>query len=656
VAPTIRRADIRSDSSDGESFLSDAAKELMATLRWVRAVRLDELESGRPRVFEVEGRFLAVFLRDSSPAAPQELAAAGEMALDLASESRDSADGGSQGTAPRERGSSRGETQISCVENLCPRDGKSQPQGFAKSCLADCDCGTWILDESSCGSDSLQLPRSYRTRVRDGWVEVALTEESREDRIRGARRQLGASLREGALSSAMRALVQLLHEGVEPYELVRYFVKFDTRHSPNGAGALSMLAIDTLRFVHEWPGLRFCLPMAQVLDLAIRSHVRREARTPAKARGQVERVEFAKRLLELVEERDAAGAEALGRAALERGASILVIEQALYQFCSKHFVDAGAALIAVHKTFELLRRHPSSAEIDIVCGLIRRVTTGQRHEESRSWGGYRWRVDRISQSRYAVPRPSQLLHYDWGDEELQRRVLNSRAKDAFDAVCQAWSRGVPAGQIAGSLVAAAAERILRFDDRIDLDAETHEGWLSVVERILFANSVMQVVERCDEGSALRLLLQSAHYICEAAPLDGDFENWGFAPGLESGLETGRVVDELLDAVQRRRPREALHWGAVWLEREVEPFEMRRVLAERVFDDHFQDPEHVRFAVAFLLDAMDLLAWYGNEPAGRLSVLALLRFLSSRQRERSLRRIAVESMRYVSEGRLPSCRT
>ena len=576
----------------------------MTELGWQRLLRFEAFEPASPVVFDVEGRSVVLF---QSPG-----------------------------------------DELRCVENVCPLDGVATPRHIAKHCLADCDCA------SRAGVES-ELPMRFPVRVREGWVEIGLLQESEGQRRLRLGAALEAALLAGRMEDALRAAARLLGSGGTPARLVDLVLRFDARFGEQGSTDVSSMAIDALRFSHQWSGPDFCVPFAHVLEASIQRHARSEPRGMTALLVDPPGQGFRKRLLALAESGEQQEAEALLRAAFVEGLGLRVIEEALLTLCAEHFLDEGRGLRATIAVLEFLGRHGSAEPELLLVALLRRLMCAERSDQGASWRGFRQRVESLPEG----PDPLVALEDRRQGARLRDRVLGSRPKDAFDAVAQTWQRGQPPGLLAGALVSAAAHRVLRFDEKHERDWRVHEGWAAVTQRLVHACSVLHAVERVEGRPALLLLLQCAHFVHTGRALDTGPDRGLVEPRPErpaTGETSESFAQRLDESIRRRDAQAALRVGAAWLAAGAEPFELRALLAERLLSDVDLSSEQLAIALHLLLASMDLLAWYGEDSPGRESVLAALRFASTATRGRPLRRLTHEALRFVQERSLPQCRT
>jgi hypothetical protein len=107
----------------------------------------------------------------------------------------------------------------------------------------------------------------------------------------------------------------------------------------------------------------------------------------------------------------------------------------------------------------------------------------------------------------------------WSGEALLFQVLDGSLEDGFSGVLEALRSGVPFDRILDSITAAAGERLLRFDARIDRDPTREEGWLDVTHLITHANAARTAFKMAPSPDLLRALFYSAWFVWYVRNLD-----------------------------------------------------------------------------------------------------------------------------------------
>jgi hypothetical protein len=250
------------------------------------------------------------------------------------------------------------------------------------------------------------------------------------------------------------------------------------------------------------------------------------------------------------------------------------------------------------------------------------IVDGTREDVLPHWSGWRkWMA--------ALRLPEVGTSQDLDDGRFQATVLDGTARQAFDAVTDALSAGTSPHRIAASLCGAAAERLLRFDDRIDRDLSVQDTWLGATHVQTFASAVRVALHRTQD---LRLLYQAARMIQMTRPLD--------LPEAERHDRTPEPGD-VLQAMASKDPGLALRRAA----HALPPREDLEDLAVR---DPAVRPIVVTHAIKQTVAAYDDYEACGDPR----SVLAVVRLLSSPISERRVLRFTQEAIAFVTESKVP----
>jgi hypothetical protein len=286
---------------------------------------------------------------------------------------------------------------------------------------------------------------------------------------------------------------------------------------------------------------------------------------------------------------------------------------ALTRAATDHFYDYGHGQIYVVKAEELLQSIGFQHAHPILTSLVTQLVYGTREDRlpyMRAYGRY---VEEIS-DRFA----KWDLHGDapLDIEALVRDVVDGELSEALSAVTRALDARVSPPDIALGLAIAAAERMLRYDPKHDLDDTSSESWLSVTHALTHADAVRESLLRHPSREALRGLFHNARLTNHLSPLDG--------------ARDGSAAPSLKEATA------SFHQAMV---------PSRAVLP--IFSAH-----HVKTPMA----ALRLSAAMESSPAfaahAAVPLAATARFLAAPQREQRNARRAVIAHIFVNEGKMP----
>lgn len=585
--------------------------------RWVAACREDELEIGAGRVFRHDGRQIALFRLDSG--------------------------------------------EVRAIDNHCPHEGYPLVQGYVKDCLLTCAWHNFKFDlrDGRCvvGTEDV---RTWPVRTVDGRIEVDVERDAAADA-----EAIFASLEEGLheyqIGRFARDAARLVDAGVAPLDVLAYAVGFDARRAEYGTTHALPLAVDVATLVADRPGLDAVHGLVFALEMAAEANVRRPERErpepldpwpdelgEPEARGSSDAV--GARLAELVEAEEAAGAEALLRAALARGFRRADVEPWFWRLVSAHFLDFGHAAIYVRKAFDLLEQVAWRRADEILGALLFRIVNGTREDTLPPWAAFRARLDGLEPELAALRADGASVH--WEPRPFVDALLDGDGAAFFDTLAGELRRGVSPDELTLAIGAAAGERIARFDPELDRSIECQDGWLFVTHTLTFANAVRHGLARTAAPDALRLCAFAARFVHGMRPLDRAEREPGPAPARAD-------VADVLAAVAERRARDAVELGRAYLRDGGDrDGRLERALGQATLADGPVRPIVAAHAIKTTVAAFEEHRALRSSRRAGLRVLAdrpilgLLHFLSSPITERSRARIAHEAVRFVGHGKVP----
>lgn len=537
------------------------------------------------------------------------------------------------------------------VDNLCPHEGYPLAQGHVKDCVLTCAWHNFKFDlrDGTCLKGDEDVP-VFEVRARAGRVELKLATESGQTAAAADYSSLRAGLLDDATARVARDVVRLLDAGVPARRLLLEAALFDAEHAEYGSTHCLPVAADMLRFLPGHPGREAVLPIMQAMDLAAEANVRRTPRvTPAPNETAARPADRFEPLRMLVETEEVEAAEALFRGALASGAERNEVERWLLLLCSDHFLGFGHSLIYVVKAFDLIDAVGWDEGQAILPALLFQIANTTREDVLPPM---RFLGDVLKRVQQRLPVFADQKATDWDRETFLRQVLDGSKRDAAGAVTGALESGAAPRVVVDALVLAAAERIVRFDHRIDLDHRVQEGWLDVTHTLTFAAAVRHALERLAEPDLLRLLWQSAHFINRTRPLDLAEAR---RPDLSPADGAPPAVDEIGAAVAGQEPDRALTLAATYLRSGADIRPLQAEFEKRILQDVAVRPivvAHVLKTTVVAFEEGRRLRDERSDPRGALPILALIRLLASPLQERRVRRSAHEAIRFLGEGKPP----
>lgn len=573
----------------------------MASSEWIEAFAVDELAIGEARVVRRGTTQIAVF-------------------------------------RPRD-------AELFAIDNRCPHEGYPLAKGYVTDCVVTCRWHNFKFDlrDGRCTMGD-EAVRVYPMRIRDGLVELDVTEP--DPAIERARllASLDDAMHARKLGQAARNIVRLLAIATPPRDIALAVAVFDARHGEFGTSHAMPLAVDVLAIAERTEGVHAVLPLMQAVDMASENQQRRPARVLAEPCDPGADPDAAgARLRALVEAEQAVEAEALLRGAIAKGWDRRVIEPWFFRLCADHFLDFGHALIYQSKIFDLLDQVGWAHADSLLPAHLFAIVSGTREDAVPEWSWFNAHLDRLAPELAALGVGTR------GDVDpmpIADALLDAGRDEMMASVVDALRAGVALEVVVDALSIAAAHRILRFDVAIDRDPTVQEGWLDVTHVLTYTNALRHTLDRFRGPEVVRLVLFGCRFVHNARALDAPADR-----RLRVGA-TGGSIAALVNAIAGGD--EAAAIGAVVgiLATGGPTASLRAVFEDRALDDPLTRPIVVAHLVKMCAAAFDEHARSGRaEP-----LLALARFAASRVRERPIKRLCHEAIRFVVEGKVPRTMT
>ncbi|MGH8103294.1 MAG: Rieske (2Fe-2S) protein, partial [bacterium] len=214
-------------------------------------------------------------------------------------------------------------------------------------------------------------------------------------------------------------------------------------------------------------------------------------------------------LRQLVEVRDADGAERCVATAIRAGANPAQMADMLFAAATDHrYIQIGHPLDFTNKAFEALDLAGWSHAEPVLTSLVGNYTRADRMEESNAW---RHPADLVSILEQAFDRLPTALEEGshpsrkWiGHSELASAVLGETPQAIVDALLDGVRQGASAADLAGAVVYAAALRIAQFHTSNEFG-----DWDTALHSFTFANAVHQGLYRVPSIELLRGVFDAA---------------------------------------------------------------------------------------------------------------------------------------------------
>lgn len=536
--------------------------------------------------------------------------------------------------------------EIYAIDDRCPHEGYPLTQGTVAGTELTCCWHNFKFDLRTGACARGEAVSTFETRRRGDRVEVRIIDPDPAVERAKAAASLAAGLYERRDGQVARDVVRLLRAGAAPVDVAVLGARYDADRGPFGCTHALPVACDVLPLCARYPGAAAVRPLMQLMELVAESNVRREPRPTAAAIDPgSDPVAAEARFRAAVEAERLDEAEGLLRGALAAGWRRDVLEPWFFGACCDHFLDFGHSLIYTTKIFDLLDAAGWDAAPSLLVGLLHEIVTATREDVLAKWSWWRaalaaaepefegWLHDAIEGGAHDAASP---------DEALVATLLDGKREAAFQAVVASLDGGRGPEVIVDSLVAAAAERLRRFDIGHDADETVQDGWLDVTHILTFAHAVRSAIERYRRPEVLALLFQAARFVNNAGVLDRR------DPAPIAAAESARV-DDLLGAVTARDPDRAEAVMRALLRDGVDLAALRAAVEDLPLRDAFVRPIVVAHVIKTTAAVFDEHARRPDDP--RLLV-ALARFAASPVRQRFIGERVHEAVRFIVDGKVP----
>jgi len=403
---------------------------------------------------------------------------------------------------------------IYAVDNRCPHMGFPLDRGTVKDGILTCHWHHARFDLASGGTFDLWADdaRVYPTETRDGaiWVDIAPPANPRQharDRLRdGLERDL-------PLVIAKSVIALLEGEGGDPVDPFCIGLEFGTTYRQAGWGqGLTILTclMDILPCLNHDDRPR---ALYHGLAAVARDTAGRPPRFPVRPLPSLHAdiATLRRWFRQLVEVRDAEGAERCLASAIRAGASGRQVADMLFAAATDHrYLTTGHVLDFTNKAFEALDIAGWEYAEPVLTSLIPAYAGAERMEESNAW---RSPVDLVEILERTFERLPSAIRSGQSRREkapacdkLVPVLLGDSPQDIADGLLAALREGCTEADIAGIVAYAAALRIARFHTSNEFG-----DWDTALHTFTFANAVHQGLRRIGDrplhGDAVTPLLR-----------------------------------------------------------------------------------------------------------------------------------------------------
>jgi nitrite reductase/ring-hydroxylating ferredoxin subunit len=390
------------------------------------------------------------------------------------------------------------------VDNRCPHMGFPLHRGTVQDGILTCHWHHARFELSSgCTFDLFadDVP-TYPIEVREG--EVWLTPfKTRSGELDYWRRRLLEGMEQNISLVIAKAVIRLLHLGVEAAEIQRLGTLFGARNRASGwsSGQTILSAMGNL--------CEYLLPEEQALALFQGLiHVASDCagQPPRRPLQPLETDDLSAERLKrwfrhFVEVRNVDGADRTLLTALAGGQPPAVVADMLFAAATDHFYrDGGHILDFLNKGFESLDRIGWEHATEVLPTLVGGLARSGRSEESQSW---RHPIDLVPLLKEAFETLPQLVDAGRGRHwtpppDLMETLLGEAPQASVTALQNAIRDGANPDQVGRSLCQAAALRICRFSTQNEFP-----DWIAVLHTFTYCNALHQALRRAPSWELLR---------------------------------------------------------------------------------------------------------------------------------------------------------
>ncbi|MCZ6881886.1 MAG: Rieske (2Fe-2S) protein [Gammaproteobacteria bacterium] len=486
---------------------------------------------------------------------------------------------------------------IMACDNRCPHEGYPLSEGsLSQGCILTCNWHNWkfnlITGDNLYGGDRL---RTYPVEIRGEDIWVDITELPYAERYKSVTRSLRDAFDDYSYDRIAREIARLIRLGADPFDVLRLSIEWSWQKLEFGWTHAYAGMADWLRLYHEHQDddeLQLVCLVESVAHVAF--DVLREKDYGFSAAVTV--FDEAVFLKHIEAENEAAVIAAI-RGGIRDGLQFADFEPALTSAALAHYNDFGHALIYVTKAKSLIEGLGRQVMEPLLLSLVRGLVYSRREDKIPEFRAYSEYLQKWGQHQDQNPEASLWRH----------KSIDKSMQVALDC------SGRPAEQIYQALLLANAVNLLSFDieqqEKIHVTISGNVGWLDFTHGITFANAVRQ---QCAQFPELwpQGLLQMACF---------------------NGRNAGYTTTEIdLDSWKSNDPEAQM-----------------RNLLERVLD-HGQG-EHI-VSVHLLKTALAVREEISRLKAADAEILvaALTRLFESPIKRRQARRVAYQSLQFVSK--------
>jgi nitrite reductase/ring-hydroxylating ferredoxin subunit len=398
---------------------------------------------------------------------------------------------------------------VFALDHACPHEGYGLTQGALDGNLLTCAWHNWKfrVDDGTCvlGEEDV---RTHDVIVEaDGRLAVALHEPEPAE----VRPRLLESLRRGIehdyIGQVSRDVIRLLRADTNPGEMIWEAVAHGAPRAEFGWGHSIASATDCLSMVDLYDGDQRALPIVQGIAGIAESERHRPVNAlpaPVADLGADPAGAFRRH----VEAEQLEPAQALVRGAIHAGWGADELRPWFTAIVSDHLLGYGHGAIYTQKAFQLLERLGWERADTVLPHLVPTIVYGTREDTLPYMRPFTKALATVDLDALAGIEPDR----SWRDDGALRAAIlgdgtTGRARSApLHAAVTALRDGAGVDGVLDVVVAAVAERMLRYDPAGEFDYHDDFGWLDITHGITYANAARWHAARRRHPDTVRLAL------------------------------------------------------------------------------------------------------------------------------------------------------
>ncbi len=407
---------------------------------------------------------------------------------------------------------------------------------------------------------------------------------------------------------------------------------------------------DSCRMAAAMEDLRPALPWTTAIALAGALVAGREPTETATA--QALACDFVD-LHAAIDQRDAVAAAAIAQAALAQ-LPLATVQTWLLRLAAQYPGDGGVCAIAAVKLADL---HAATGDLGMDCAyvcLARALALRPEHL------GY----TQAHPARMAALAPRMAAMADAEDPEKAKifaetkfrpHVLDGKGDAPFRAAAKALEVGIPRLLLAGSLALAAADRLLRYDPKHDLDDSVLEDRTDVEQLLVLVSAVRQMHGRIPTQDWIALYFFALGLVNASGALDAAQNDRRALPdpaALHQTWDHGPEIAKILTNLHAQRGEQAIAVLRAYLLMVLPEQPLSQQLHEAVLVNCAESPAQQAAAIRLMTAAIDEFHALSANPHRELPLCAALRSLSERKHPPSIAHLAEQALVSRASGWRP----